>query len=507
MRSKRNSSGFTDIDLCRFLPYHSAPVQLQSGIHLLDTVPLPEAVDVLFPLLTVENVEARRRNAELLAILLGDVILERFASPSPRTDLWQDAPVWLHPALSGLDRLTQHIARALLNRNQDPSSFNRLCNALGSQPGLITALSAVVTSGHAQELDKFLSLFEPYGSPRQIALAPTYYCSEECPYCYSQSLASHFPHAMPIESLRRVIEWVKRNDVGLLLLTGGEPTEYPQLNALFELLRREQLRTYMATNNLFDTRPLDALDRDIIDRVSVHVWRQNRYSPELWDRFKRNLDMWCRKGVSVSLRYNLIDHRYYPSEVFDLCARFDIRQVSVGLAFPTPNGVYVSEKDFERFAPLLVCLTQECQDRGLSIRLAKPLPWCAFSEEQVSLLKRAGMFSAVCSIHHHRGTQNIMINPDRSTFACQALPIPGKNLLSFRTADDLADEYEDKVSAALLRPLYDKCSDCYYYVQRACQGACLAYKRMPAILFLDEENRTRSTPTQKIDEIANIESP
>jgi len=297
------------------------------------------------------------------------------------------------------------------------------------------------------------------------------------------------------------------NGIGLLLLAGGEPTEYPQLNTVFELLRHEQLRAYMATNNLFDASRLDALEKDVIDRVSVHLRRQDRYSPESWNRFKRNLDMWRSKDISVSLRYNLLDHRYYPSGLFDLCDQFDIHHISVGLVFPVPSGVYVSEEDFELFAPLLVDLTQECQCRGLSIRLAKPLPWCAFSEEQVGLLKRAGMFSAVCSIHQHRGTQNIMINPDLSTFACQALPIPGENLLSFRTTDDLADEYEDKVGAALLRPLYDKCGDCYYYVQRACQGACLAYKRMSAIPLLDEENRTRSTPTQKIDEIANIESP
>ena len=52
-------------------------------------------------------------------------------------------------------------------------------------------------------------------------------------------------------------------------------------------------------------------------------------------------------------------------------------------------------------------------------------------------------------------------------------------------------EFETNVDAALLRPLYDKCVDCYYYVQRACQGACLAYKRMPSTLLVGGERSAK----------------
>jgi MoaA/NifB/PqqE/SkfB family radical SAM enzyme len=491
-QSRHSLLQLTDPDLSRLLLGCAGSDEWQAGYRYLEALPLPQAVDVLFPLLTVKNTEICRRSAQWMACLLDDVILERFAPPSPEADLWEDAPSWLHPALSGLERLAQHMVRALSSRGQDPSSFAKLCRVLGSQPGLIAAWGVVATSGHAPELGELLGFFEPYSSSRQIALAPTYDCSGRCSYCYSQSLASRFPRAMALESFRRVVEWMKRNGIDLLLLAGGEPTEYSYINAAFALLRREQMRTYIATNNLFDARHLGTLEKDVIDRVSVHLWHRDRYSPELWDRFRRNLDMWGSKDIRVSLRYNLLDHQYYPSEIFDLCTQFDIRHISVGLVFPTPDGVYVPEKDFKLFAPLLVGLTQECQHRDLSISLAKPLPWCAFSEGQVSLLKRAKMFSAVCSIHHHRGTQNIMINPDLSTFACQALPSPGKNLLSFRTIRDLADEYEGKVKAALLQPLYDKCVDCYYYAQRACQGACLAYKGMPSTLLLGRGGKAKT---------------
>jgi hypothetical protein len=269
---------------------------------------------------------------------------------------------------------------------------------------------------------------------------------------------------------------MKRNKIPLLLLAGGEPTEYWGINGLFRLLKREQLRVYLATHNVFE-RPLEAADSDVLERVSVHLWHRREYSPRLWDRFRRNLEMWCAKGISVSVRYNLLDPGYRPKELFEVCDQFDIRQISIALAFPTPRGEGVPEEHFELFAPLLVDLCQEAQRREMSIRLAKPLPRCAFSEEQARVMKRGKMLSTVCSIHHHRGTQNVMVNPDLSTFACQGLPIPGKNMLSMPTVDDLVEEYEDKVNGALLEPLYERCGDCYYYAQRACQGACLAYKR------------------------------
>jgi sulfatase maturation enzyme AslB (radical SAM superfamily) len=496
-------SRFTDPDVTKLLLSCAESDGWRVDCRRTDVLSLSQVVDSLFCLLSDENAQVSRHSAQVLASLLDDVILERFAPPAPRMDLWQDAPRWLCPALFALERFSQNIVSAFVDRQRDPASFARLCLALGSQPGLVTALEVPAESGDAQELAEFLQLFEPYGSSRQIALAPTYFCSGKCSYCYSQGLASDFPHAMSFESFQRVVEWMKQNGIDLLLLAGGEPTEYPYINAALELLRREKLRTYIATNNLFNPGQLNAIGQDVVDRVSVHLWHQDRYSPALWDRFRRNLDLWRSKDIRVSLRYNLLAPQYDPSDLFELCIEFDILHLSLGLVFPVPNGAYVSDKDFGLFAPLLFDLTQECQHRGLHIQLAKPLPWCAFSEEQVRLLKRAKMFSAVCSIHHHRGTQNVMVNPDLSTFACQALPTSGKSLLSFQGIEDLADEYEEKVNSALAQPLYDECVDCYYYRLRACQGACLAYKRMPSML---PPNSERHLLARKADELVTTQS-
>jgi MoaA/NifB/PqqE/SkfB family radical SAM enzyme len=459
---------------------HSVLIEWQADLRIQESQDTSEVVDILFPLLAEKNTQVGRHCADLLAQLLDDVTFEHFASPQTDADLWQNAPTALLPALAGLERLGHHVAGALCAGAHNPEALSSLCGALGSQPALVAALCDVAISRRVPGLDRFPTLFDPYDSRRQIALSPSYRCSGPCSYCYSRGLVDRFPQDMGIESLRQVVEWMKRNSVGLLLLAGGEPSEYPGINTLLELLRREHLQAYLATHNVFE-RPLEAADRNVLERVSVHLWHKAAYSQGLWDRFRRNLEMWCRKGISLSMRYNLLDPAYRPADLFGVCAEFGIGHVSIGLPFPTLGGEGVPKEDLHLFAPLLMDLCEEGLRRGLKMRLAKPLPWCAFSEEQAHVLKRSGVLSSVCSIHHHRGTQNVMVNPDLSTFTCQALPSPKRSLLEIETTDDLADEYEDQVRAALLQPLYDRCVDCYYYAQRACQGACLAYKAQPGL--------------------------
>ena len=302
----------------------------------------------------------------------------------------------------------------------------------------------------------------------------TYRCNLSCPYCFSKGQSGEFP----IDRVLDLVEWAQANGVRAISFCGGEPTIYPGFSRVLDRLRHLGLKAYFATNLLADQGTMKWITPEHVDMVVVHVAHREVYAKGQWDRLIANLKQAKAAGVSIALRFSAYSPDHDWSHLFSLIEETELRRVRFALAFPAAgrDNAYVRLADFERMALTVLHLQAQCESMGVEFGLAKPVPLCLFPEDAQTRMVRWPGYTSLCNIFEDGFTRNACVSPGERVSPCLGIPSVDWLLSESSDWESLSRFCRCHIAPILDRPLFERCSECFLYERRLCQGACLGHK-------------------------------
>jgi len=156
--------------------------------------------------------------------------------------------------------------------------------------------------------------------PRRVYFQITRYCNLECPTCFIK--AGQDGAHIPTGAIMDIAEFMGRNGLIEVRLTGGEPTTHPNFFDILHKFQQENVYVSVATNGVMSQRTLDALCEEsnlwVICSIDGNRETHNRYRPNTFDRIVRNLRYLKLKNPATRLRLTTVLTKENKGQIYEL---------------------------------------------------------------------------------------------------------------------------------------------------------------------------------------------
>ena len=334
-------------------------------------------------------------------------------------------------------------------------------------------------SGNERETMEFIEWSRGLQQNRtQVTVVLNYQCNKQCPYCFSSEIGRRLPQPIALRRFIQAIDWAQRSGASRVAVTGGEPTLHPEFPRLMAELRARNLTTCFSTNGCGPGSAFECLSPDLVDALTFHILDNDEYSPGEDHRLEQNIGRVQAAGIPVVFRYVLADPvRPRWQRYLELVERFRPWLMTFSAIFP---GAYRREmskevRDLFRAKEHLWHLVHVAVRLKIRPMIAKPVPLCMFSREELIELTAAADLKNVCDVSRNHYTNSTMVNPDLSLYPCMALPLTGAQLETTPTLEEFGRASRAAVEPLLRVPMLEECRSCQLFHLRLCQPACLAF--------------------------------
>ncbi|MBF8278098.1 MAG: radical protein [Candidatus Brocadiaceae bacterium] len=156
--------------------------------------------------------------------------------------------------------------------------------------------------------------------PRRIYFQLTRYCNLACPTCFIK--AGKDGSHVPTDALMDVAEFMGRNGLIEVRLTGGEPTLHPDFFDILHKFQDENVYVSVATNGVLSQRTLDRLCEEknlwVICSIDGDRKTHNKYRPDTFDGIVRNLSYLKSKNPETRLRLTTVLTRENKEQMYEV---------------------------------------------------------------------------------------------------------------------------------------------------------------------------------------------
>ena len=228
----------------------------------------------------------------------------------------------------------------------------------------------------------------------------------------------------------------------------------------------------MASNLVASEEAIDAIHPDVVDCVMAHV-RSPVVAREKSKIFRDNAMRVRRAEVEVVPRYNLVDEDW--GFLLEFARSLEVDRIAFA-PIVTPHERPISgHNKWVEDAHLACRFIRYLRDNGFRPVLSRPLPFCCV--EEATERPSWDVFAGTCKAYQDGFTFNVLVHPDMKVTLCDADHEINRPVLEeFTSWEDLQNYVSPRMRAWLKKPLWPRCSRCYYRTRALCQGACLAAK-------------------------------
>lgn len=308
---------------------------------------------------------------------------------------------------------------------------------------------------------------------RQLMLFITGLCNLNCPYCFSENISRR---EMDFKKLEEIVGWCCNNDIRNISLCGGEPLMYSHFDKMLNLFCKDGIKIYFASNMTWEVSD-DCFNGDVISKIYAHITKTTLDNQKLKEIFFKNVSSAKKKGIEVLLRVNIYDGNKDAKRWIDIAKELNINKLNIALTFPTKerNNNFVDIGDISAYSDTLINFYELAKNENITLDIAKPLPLCCFDDDIARILLKECPGSTYCSIFENDCTYNVTITNDG--YFNQCLGLTKKKMPFSKTMSwDEVVEFCSDVKELINKPLMNKCSGCYLFDAKICQGSCLSYK-------------------------------
>ncbi|MFA5005405.1 MAG: radical SAM protein [Candidatus Omnitrophota bacterium] len=308
----------------------------------------------------------------------------------------------------------------------------------------------------------------------------TNYCNLGCDYCFFKewlTLDKSEQAEMKLSEMRQLLDYCKADGVREIMLHGGEPMLHSGIEQIFGLIRKNKISISLQTNGIFDQALVDLLAKNDVSGCLVNYNHPDSLKKATDKKLlDSNIKGMLLAGIDLTLGYNIFESA--PDYEFFIHAvkRFKIKKVRFDLAKPSWDfkNKYIHLKELFKSAPMVAKFIKACLNAGAIPQMDCVWPVCFINRPEFDFMrKETFILPSVC-----RTTLDIVPGLIISTCLC---PAPGER---FKLAEfgSLSQAYAFFAQAEdRFRWEYqakEECKNCLFWINRACEGACLKYKRL-----------------------------
>jgi radical SAM protein with 4Fe4S-binding SPASM domain len=319
---------------------------------------------------------------------------------------------------------------------------------------------------------------------RQLLVSPTYRCNISCSYCYSKDWDKQHGGDLSQENLMTLFEWIEKQSIDEILLAGGEPTVYRYLELLLRTARERGIRIRLTSNGVYNKATRSWAVAPWISELTGHYDQEiMAQRPDLAGLFRANLQAAKDSGAEVLLRYTLLENsnRTEWGRLIDLAHDLDIRRINFGFSFL--NTLANNRESFYSFEPGVVnprfeeqfmAFVDDCENQQLEVSQSKPIPLCALTPDSLRRVINSGILRTSCPAHRREFSQNLTVNPDLTTYPCNAIGVTGVPITELEDLKSAGDYHSRLLRQLQNVPFGSSCEGCLLFYRGLCQGVCLA---------------------------------
>jgi len=310
---------------------------------------------------------------------------------------------------------------------------------------------------------------------KQLMIFVTGNCNLNCTYCFSKELQ---PKEMSANDFEIILQWAKTNNIKQLSLCGGEPLTHSHFDKLLALINKYNFTVYFASNMTVDCSKFENFHKNIIEKIFIHITDQTLENRQLKNQLFENIEYANNQGIELVFRGNIYNENTKWKAWFQIMKNYQISALNIALTFPIKTGrnQFVSHDEFSKFAPVIVDIIKKAEEENISLSFAKPIPLCIFDNETSRFLVTRQNFQPLCNIYEQQYTRNICINNDMQFNPCLGITNESLPFTQQTAWKEIKSFCSKSIKPLLSKPLYEKCSECFLFDRKLCQGACLSYK-------------------------------
>ncbi len=253
-----------------------------------------------------------------------------------------------------------------------------------------------------------------------------YNCNNQCTWCYALSdITSSKDKTFNNQKEKYFLDLIKGLEVKNVILIGGEPSLYPNLERVISRICKEEIRVSMVTNGrkLSNYSFVQKLGDAGLDALTISI---EGSCPEIHDSITRINGSFYEtlKGIDNSLAYgfptctettickqnetdleklvNLLEEKKLSHRLFNICGPCVSELENSPYTIPLSTGGKIFEKIYSTA-------------KNKNVRLVTPVPICAFDQKLYLDMKKDKAISHGCHILF--GT-NFVLDPNGDVLPC-----------------------------------------------------------------------------------------
>ncbi len=325
-----------------------------------------------------------------------------------------------------------------------------------------------------------------------VWISLTYNCNNRCRWCYAGSNIRDNPKEnIPFNRCNEVIDFLSEMDTKKIILIGGEPTIYPQLEGIISKIKSKNIRVGVISNGrrFKDLQFSEYIKRSGLDYLTVSITHPDSYEHDKITRVSgsfyetiEGIKTATEKGIKVASNTVIAkENKDRLEEMVDLLEGFGLEEMTFNIC-----GVCLSNEannsqllGLEKAVKVFERVYLYAKSKDIRARLITPMPLCLFDDDLLPELKRRRIVSGgPCQLMYGR---NLVIEPGGDIVPCTHLAhFPLMNLFpkgKILSKKEFIKEYNKrgdlplKFRESIRRFPSKKCEECY----EPCTGGCPLY--------------------------------
>lgn len=311
-------------------------------------------------------------------------------------------------------------------------------------------------------------------------------CNLNCTYCFASEFVNKACSEFTCEDFLKIVQLIKNDGFLELGLIGGEPTLYPYLKDILNVLKEEkQFEKYtLFTNGL----EIEDFIENLTDRRFLLLINSN--SPaNLGSRYEKlcsNIQLLKEKYINFGLGINIYEENMDYSYIFDLLKLSGRSELRFSISLPNDSKEKTTNilDFFRRMKPTIMSFFKDClEHKVVPYYDCCSLPDCILTDDDRRLMATLAKMSydfgfTFNPVNTCSTCQPVLdIFPDMTVGRCFGLAkyyrVP---LSNFKSLNMVYEYFFNKVDLyARLAYVDEKCEDCRFRLYNKC-GICFAYK-------------------------------
>lgn len=313
-------------------------------------------------------------------------------------------------------------------------------------------------------------------------------CNVRCNYCKMSERLKKNNH-IKFNNYIKLLDWLDEQETKMFILTGGEPTVHPRFADIIKTAKKRNFQIVLNSNYFFNDKISKLITPDIFYSVTIHYNDQYEKNKKLMDQFKKNIINSIKNGINIDIRFVMHDKKY--NNFFNFLD--DIGHDHFTVSFIHPNKLSLPNKEnqinvqkIKEWKKIFKKFYNDAKKRNFNLRLLKPLPVCMFTEKEHKEYKKSLKLWDTCM-----DRAELTVTPDLKIMWCNTnIFNPIESIFNFKTIEDGRNYIKKNIESFFWDyPSMPKCKKCKYFLNKECQGGCLAYRHinnLPKSKFLNK---------------------